>query len=350
MTTDLFTDFDVLPDLTTYEGLEHALTNPVPYVPVLSRTELDALTPAERAHYDQARLDMLSSGITLVTDTFEQGVTQLQQAMRANRTRTTGRTGLLVSGDTTVGKTTLLRHLMEHIHRLYRQQHPGYREAGRVPVAFANVPGDATPRMLMATLARFYGLTVAQRDTTDTLEARVVEAIRACHTQVVMLDEMHNLIRPRSVNSTVMHVLKNFTNVAPATFVLAGLNLTQSELVGSQEGRQIWGRFTALEMKKLDYSDAADRRLWAQYLGFLELRLPLADHKPGTLTNLSKYLWHRTGGSLGSLTNLLFGAATDVLVAGGREQLVYEELAKRRLDRVAETIYAARPGKPVILS
>ena len=42
----------------------------------------------------------------------------------------------------------------------------------------------------------------------------------------------------------------------------------------------------------------------------------LQRHQPGTLTGMDRYLHHRTGGMIGSLSHLIRGAAVEAILSG----------------------------------
>lgn len=66
----------------------------------------------------------------------------------------------------------------------------------------------------------------------------------------------------------------------------------------------------------------------------------MRDHAPGTLTGLSGYLHHRTGGMIGSLSHLIRGAAIDAILTG-TEKITRDLLDHIDIDHAAHTRYRA---------
>lgn len=63
--------------------------------------------------------------------------------------------------------------------------------------------------------------------------------------------------------------------------------------------------------------------------------LRLHEHAPGTLTAMSDYLFHRTGGMIGSLSQLIRGAAV-LAIEDGSEAITEELLEIVPIDFAAE--------------
>ena len=79
----------------------------------------------------------------------------------------------------------------------------------------------------------------------------------------------------------------------------------------------------------------------------MEASLRLHQHRPGTLTGLDEYLFGRTSGMIGSLSQLVRGAAV-LAIQDGTEQITRKllDLGPRRSRRATLRHPAARPPKP----
>nr|AEL00518.1 hypothetical protein [Streptomyces chartreusis NRRL 3882] len=74
---------------------------------------------------------------------------------------------------------------------------------------------------------------------------------------------------------------------------------------------------------------------WRALVGTLESMLRLREHRPGTLTGLSEFLFHRTGSMIGSLSQLIRGAAV-LAIEDGSERITEELLTLVPVDYAAE--------------
>jgi len=68
----------------------------------------------------------------------------------------------------------------------------------------------------------------------------------------------------------------------------------------------------------------------------MEATLRLHRHAPGSLVTWSKYLHHRTGGMIGSLSHLIRAAAIRAILAAD-EQITQKLMDKVRVDHAAES-------------
>ncbi len=74
--------------------------------------------------------------------------------------------------------------------------------------------------------------------------------------------------------------------------------------------------------------------------------LGLHHHQPGTLTGLSEYLYHRSGGMIGSLSQLIRGAAV-LAIEDGSERITEDLLEAVPVDFAAERSEAlTAPERP----
>ena len=79
----------------------------------------------------------------------------------------------------------------------------------------------------------------------------------------------------------------------------------------------------------------------------MEASLRLHNHQRGTLTGLGEYLFGRTGGMIGSLSQLVRGAEI-LAIEGGSEQITQDLLDLVPVDHAAQRSAAARtPGQDV---
>ncbi|WP_168626983.1 TniB family NTP-binding protein [Cryobacterium sp. BB307] len=327
--------------LYQHEGLTQYLNTAIAKPVMAEAAELTAMSPAQRADYDRQRIVYLSGGIVLKTHYLDEAKRLLAQAFAENIGRNSGHAGLVLSGASTLGKTTIAKALMKYVFNQYRRQFPDFHEHGRVPVVYVEVPAASTGKLLMKTFADFFGLHVKSGESMGSIRARIVDFVNAAGTQLIVVDELQNLAGRGTGNGESVDLLKNLHNDLAATFLYAGIDLTTGALLSGARGQQIASRFSILEMTPFSLSDAADRRSWRGLIPAFERELLLHEHETGTLAELSDYLFARTGGSIGSLGRLITGSAIEAITNPNLPERIDKALLdSRKLDHTAETAHA----------
>lgn len=121
----------------------------------------------------------------------------------------------------------------------------------------------------------------------------------------------------------------------PATFVYAGIEVESKGLFAGVRGRQIAGRFTLIGSTPFAYGTDEQRTAWRALISSLEAMLRLHKHDPGTLVALDEYLYRRTGGMIGSLSQLVRGGGI-LAIEDGTEQVTRELLDTVPVDYAAQ--------------
>lgn len=313
--------------------------------PLLAPTNAvsDALTPKERAAYDRNRMDYLSGGIILGTETVHEGKLRLTRAFQENRARNSGHAGVILSGNSSMGKTTTAKRLMRWVFEEYTKQVPEWEKFEHVPVMYVEVPSNSNGKSLLKEMAEFLGLPIHPRDSLADLRTKVVAGIRRARTQLIVVDELHMLSEGRSAGlGESVDLLKGLHNDLSATFLYAGIDVTTSNLMSGTRGQQLASRFSVLELKAYTWSDKEHRLAWRRLVKSFEAQLQLRDHPVGTLNAEAEYLWQRTGGSIGALSRLLTGTAIDLIQNRATvEKLERDRLDDYTLDRTSEEHYKA---------
>ncbi|RFU82923.1 ATP/GTP-binding protein [Streptomyces triticagri] len=323
-------DAEANQQLTTLEGWRRFASPDQTEPPVLlSPAELGRLSPAERALYDEDRLDHHARMLVVATSFVKKTVVCGRRLVLLNRRAISARRGLMVSGLPGTGKTSAITQLGLAHELLDRARHPHVR--GRIPVVYITVPPAATARMIAAEFARFLGLPVRRSSNiTDIIEA-VVGVCTDTRTGLILIDEIHNISQVTRAGADVSDTLKYFSERLPATFVYAGINLETSELLTGVRGAQIAARFTLVPTRPFPYGDE-----WKGLVATLEETLLLHDHPPGSLDKLDRYLHGRTDGMIGALSHAIRGAAIDAIL-DGTERVTKAGIDAIPLDHAAET-------------
>jgi hypothetical protein len=314
--------------LTTLEGWRRFTTETPTPPTLISQDELTALDPADKLVYDDERLDYHTRLTVAATSALRAVIHTGRRLTLLNRHAVSARRGLILSGAAGTGKTTALTQFGKTIEVIDHRQHPG---TDRIPVVYVTVPPAATPRMLSVEFARFLGIPITTRaNITDVIEA-VCGVLIDARVGVVLVDELHNLSLATRNGAEVSDTLKYFSERIPATFVYAGVDLEGAGLFTGTRGRQIAGRFAVIETVPFPHTEE-----WTGLIATLEQALRLHRHRPGTLTELARYLHRRTGGMIGSLSHLIRGAAIDAIL-DGTEKITRGLLATINLDHAAQS-------------
>jgi hypothetical protein len=174
--------------------------------------------------------------------------------------------------------------------------------------------------MLAVEFARFLGLSFTGRvNITDMVDAVFHTAART-RVELVLVDELHNLNLATRAGAEVSDQLNYFAERLPATFVYAGIDVEAAGLFAGVRGRQIAGRFTVIPATAFAYGTSEQREQWRALVATMESTLRLHRHKPRSLVTLDHYLYQRTGGMIGSLSQLIRGAAI-LAIEDGIEQI-----------------------------
>ena len=329
-----FHDIDRPAPLHEHAGLTRYLTGKTTRPVVPEPAVYAALTSQARDTYNRERMLYLSGGIVIPTPQLHDARAAVGKLISANSGRNSGHHGIMFSGHSGLGKTTLCKALMKSVFNSYRAQFPFYAESGRVPVAYVEVPSGCTPKLLMSAFARFFGLTLTRSETMDVIQNRVVSSLNDARTQLIVVDEVQNLGAANRGNGESIDVLKSLHNQVGATFIYAGMSLRELPLFHGARGQSLMARFSITEMTKFTGSDPTHRSHWRGIIQQFERNLPLADHQPGTLIPLSKHLFELSRGSIGTLGTLITGAAMDLIrdPAGRPETITLELLNAQELD------------------
>jgi hypothetical protein len=321
--------------LTTKEGWAAFVSRSYPDPPrLLSAGDLRQLDPLEREIYDEARQDYHSELLLVATPDIRQIITTGSKLIVNNRGKQLGRRGLIVSGPSGTGKSTSITQLGKK-HQIDLERRAPGSLSGRIPVVYIIVPPAATPKMLAIQLALFLGLPVSTHDSQNTITQTVTSILRRVGCSLILVDEIHRLdLRTRS-GADASDQLKYFFDSISATFVYAGLDLSENGMFSGTRGRQIAGRFISLRTTAFAHTTAEQRSDWSKLITTMEHTLRLHQHKPGTLLDLAPYLHQRTGGMIGSLDQLVYEAANDA-ISDGTEEITKKHLEAVILDTAAE--------------
>jgi hypothetical protein len=328
--------------LTTKEGWRRFVDKQPDPPALLSDAEQAALSTAQRVAYDEVRMEYHADLPLVNTPVIRQVVATSRLLIQLNRHQVSARRGAIVSGESGTGKTTALSQLGRAHELATRRRHP--EDQHRLPVVYITVPPAATPRMVAVEFARFFGLTLSARANLTDVTNAVCTTAAHTHVDLVLVDEIHNISLATRVGADVSDTLKYFAERLLATFVYAGLDVDEIGLFAGTRGRQIAGRFTLIPARPFDYGTTEQRDTWRGLVSTMEQSLRLHRHRTGTLTELDEYLFTRTSGMIGSLSQLVRGAAI-LAIQDGTEQATRELLDLVPVDHAAQRANGHRPGR-----
>ncbi|MES9588772.1 ATP-binding protein [Streptomyces sp. NPDC094045] len=330
--------------LTTKEGwrrfVEHAPSPP----PLLTAAQQAALSEKEKLHDEDLRRNYHADLPLVNTPTIQKVIATSRLLIQLNRQQISARRGIIISGSSGTGKTTALSQLGRAHEIAVRKRHP--RDRSRLPVVYVTVPPAATPKMLAMEFARFFGLDFPTRFNIADVVNAVCATAAHVNVDLVLVDELHNLNLATRTGAEASDQLKYFAERLPATFAYAGIDVEDQGLFAGTRGRQIAGRFTVIPAVPFSYAPGTDRDTWKSLVSTLESLLRLHRHQAETLTTLSEYLYHRSGGMIGSLSQLIRGAAV-LAIEDGSENITADLLETVPVDYAAERSQAlTAPEKP----
>ena len=322
---------------TTLQGWRSFVSSVPSVVDLVDQSALGRLSRLQRERYDDQRISYHSELVLVETSTVCNITNQPRLLMMLNQREVSARRGLIVSGPWASGKTTAIK-LLGKTHELL--VHRKYPNQDRIPVVYITTPPRGSPRKLASEFANFLGLPQRPRQNVTDIADAVCQVLTDARTDLVIVDEIHNLNLATSVGEDMSDHPKYFTEHMPATFVYAGINVENSGLFTGLRGRQISARSVLMSTGAFPHDQE-----WASLVATLESALRLHEHQPGFLASHTQYLHHRTGGSISSLAHLIRQAAI-VAILTQKERIDRDLLDSIVIDHAAESVGPPSPASP----
>ena len=330
------------PTITTYQEWRTFMNRPVPERPDLpTRKVWKAWSEEQRRQFNRTRHEYHAGFPPIATPELQRFHNQMLLQIWKNMDGDDGAcAGGLLDGLGTLGKTTILKSLGRRFEMEFNDEHPAEDPEQQdlvIPVAFVSMSAKATPKDLSLRLARYYNLPLPRSTKAITkidVTSAVVECAKNHGTQVIMVDDAHFINIRTEQGQLANDHFKDLMNETGATFVFAGIDCKSLLSEGKEHSRrsQIGGRMIYQRINPM----TQDAEAWTGVLTDLEQLLVLADLPAGTLSvNFHDYLYQRTGGSIGSLLNLI-RKATRVAIDTGEEAITEKGLDDIQIDSNAE--------------
>jgi hypothetical protein len=322
--------------LTVKEDWQRFVEDDPPASPKrLGRAAYKRMNAGERDVYDERRMDAAHQ--LVVAGIYQPVHRMLWRLMRSNQFRGPGaRHGAMVDGGPGNGKSTLIAQFARVFERLCRGRYPHeLRPNGHEyhPALFINADAYPSPKSFNKAILNFYGLNPKYGDTHDYTQL-LLNCVDKCGTRLIVIDDAHLIQLHRINDRDANNHLKRLANETRATMVYAGIELENTGFM--HEGLtyldaqlvQISQRFKRVPVGPMQRSTRAGRELFLGVLAVYERELVLLAYKEGDLTGIADYLWHRTRGVIGSLSQLLLEGMVEAIDTGK------ERLTKRLLDGI----------------
>lgn len=338
--------------LSTYEGWTDFAERPARGRPEpLTRDQLDGMSPQDRAVYDLERR-VWHANILLRTRQVEDIELQLADILDSNlQDSDRVKSAAAIDAPPALGKSTVVNNFGRVFHQQRIVEAGEWldvdRDVRHLPVCHVTLTGRLTIKGLHMMILGFYAhpatagilhRSMAGRD----LARAAAECIERHDTRLVIVDDLHFLNMRTRDGVEVANQLKWLANEYNATFLFAGVALRARGLVGEgHTGReaamaQTFRRWTVLGLSPFTLTHKRGRDEWDRLLFGIEQALVLTDAHPGMLVDLSRYLFARTTGNIGSLMDLIRRGASRA-IRTGQESIDRELLDDIRIDEGAES-------------
>lgn len=324
------------------DGLLNYLNRNLTKPTVPSDDEYAAMTPAERHDDKVARITYLSGDILFATPYTREAYDLWEECDLLNMGLHKTRSGFIINGEPHLGKTSTAKALMRHVWSLRTAVYPEWFSDGHTPIVYVEVPPKCNGKALMVAFAEFFGMTVLPRETLQEIHSRVIATLHRHRTELIVIDELHNLNGASTNHREAKQVLKSLLDDGPATLVLAGVDV--DNMLGDALGIQLSGRLSMINLRPLRMTGTADKETWRRAIRAYERSLVLRHHEAGSLEKLSleklsSYLYERCGGSIGSLGKLITGAANRVIY---RDDVESEAVTVEVMNTIHVDVYAMK--------
>ncbi|WP_119674067.1 ATP-binding protein [Deinococcus sp. RM] len=324
----------------TYEGWRLYVNAPVMtplQLPTLA--EYRALPLAGRQQLDQARLRYVMGFGPLSTPALKQVGEVLKRHIRINMQVPTDqvKVGVVIDGHAAHGKTTIAKTIARQFERMIRREAIFADPAASdlfIPVVHVTLLRSTTPKGLALAICQFLNVPLRGKETEQQLVSAVQQAVIRHRILLFVIDDIH-FLQPRSKEGKeTSNFLKSLMNLTGATFLYIGIDVEsmgflQEHGAPSLASSQTAARFVVQRVRPFGKED----QVWRLLLREVERHMCLLDQPPGTLEHHYRLIYNRTGGSIGSLMNLLRNAALGAI--GGTERVTAAELRQAELDYAA---------------
>lgn len=220
---------------------------------------------------------------------------------------------LLLVGASGTGKTSALH--------TFASRHPSMQteEGALLPVVYVRVPASPTVRGLAESILIALGAGLQMRGSTAEKTNQVVQLMRACKTEMLVLDEFHHFVDSgHKTFEEVTEWLKTLIDTISIPTVLSGL--PECELI-LRSNEQLRRRFAArVGLSPIGFGASADKKLFRDVLHAWDTQI----NHGRTLWGLAEWervrrMHYASNGLLGYVAKIILGAMEILITSGGTE-------------------------------
>ncbi len=224
---------------------------------------------------------------------------------------------LLLVGESNNGKTTIVEEFVRTSGKPYVNE---YSEPVK-PIILAQAPPTADEKGLYISILERFFTPYRATDTTARLRYQVIHLFRACHSRMLIIDEIHSLMTGTRIKQReIMNAIKLICNELAIPVVGVG---TQDALAVIETDPQHASRFDVLNLPlwRLD-------KEFQELLNAFEQMLPLKKRSNLHARDLATVLHTLSAGNIGDLSNLLMACSIDAITSG--KELIDKDLIDKR--------------------
>ena len=222
--------------------------------------------------------------------------------------------GLLITGHSGLGKTTILQHYLDLFPRVDETNHT------RIPVLYVTAPASPTVKSMAEAILVALGDPMARRGSAEEKTFRIYQLLQACQVELLMIDEFQHFCYAHSIVEfrSIADWLKNVISLTGMGVVLCGL--PEAEMV-IQSNEQLARRFsTKYALTPFRLANDEDFKEFRGILKSFQTAIPLSTEEPLYEANLARRFLIASNGLLDYVRKILEGAV-EVAESAKRESL-----------------------------
>jgi DNA transposition AAA+ family ATPase len=276
---------------------------------------------------------------------YKQALTLIAELHEHSRHNNVGG-GLLITGPSGVGKTTILEQYLDVFPRVQLPQKT------TIPVLHVVTPGTPTFKSMAESILLALGDPMALRGTAEDKTFRIYQLLKACEVELLLVDEFQHFYYAHSVNEfrRISDWLKNLISISGIAVVLFGLPEAETVVYSNE---QLARRFsTKQRLGSFRLNNPYDFMEFRAVLMGFQKKLPVSVEVPLFEANLTRRFLVASNGLLDYLRKILEGA---VVISGkaGLQELTMETYAaafrKHVWPEVPDKLNPFHPQSPVRL-
>ena len=245
---------------------------------------------------------------------FNRVIARLRRCAAVARQRIGDPPCMALVGDTGVGKTTIIEAFLKERRR---QETP---EGSRIPYLYDLLPARATIKGTAGSLLEALGDPNASRGTLWNMQSRLIDYIRRCKVEMLLLDEIQQLVDKRfgRVLDDVMDFLKVLVKKTRVPLVLIGQRQAAETILhhpAADQLARLVGRPLVLRPFPWDRAHPATIREFRALLRAIDEALPLERSGLDDMERAQR-IHVATAGSLGNIMELTRESAHTAIMTG----------------------------------